>query len=377
MLLFSLKETIIMLVAAVVLDGWIGDPKRPVHPVIRIGQLISWLERKLIGSRTNVPVSTNTNEENSSYSDPPPPDGGVNKPNRTSGQPTGLTHQAAEKKETDPSQLRFKGALLACTTVGAAIIAMWGIVGIGTLIHPWIGYVFNTWFIASTLAVKGLRDAAFLVYTPLKEGRLDEARRYIGYIVGRDTEKLEEKEISRAAVETVAENTVDAFVSPLFFAFLGGAPLAMGYRAVNTLDSMVGYKNERYLHFGWFSARLDDVLNWLPARITGFLMVLSALTLRGLSVKRTIRSIQRFAGLHPSPNSGIPEAAAAGAMGIELGGINYYEGQASERARMGWPLVEINRNHIRKSVLLLYRVRMWIVGGLAGLWIMLILLGNG
>src|SRR5690606_11356227 len=136
---------------------------------------------------------------------------------------------------------------------------VWGCCQALAWVHPWLGYAAHTWLIATTIAVKGLKDAAMLVYKPLAEGDLSDARKYVGYIVGRDTDELSEAEVSRAAVETVAENTVDAFVSPIVFALLGGAPLAMLYRATNTLDSMVGYKNEKYLYFGWASARLDDV----------------------------------------------------------------------------------------------------------------------
>lgn len=324
MLFFSLQETLVMLIAAILLDACIGDPKRPVHPVIRIGQLIHWLEQR-------------------------------------------LTRKVMQR----PGQLRRRGIVLAAVTVGAVLLLLWIMLTAAQLIHPWLAYALNVWFISSTIAVKGLRDAAYQVFTPLKEGNMEEARKYVGYIVGRDTTQLDEQEISRATVETVSENTVDAFVSPIFFALLGAAPLAMAYRAVNTLDSMVGYKNEHYLHFGWFSARLDDVMNWIPARITGGLMVLSAWTIKGLSAKKAFSSIRHFASGHPSPNSGIPEAAAAGAMGIQLGGRNYYQGQVSERALMGWPEVKLSKQHIHSSVSLLYRVRISVIGGLALLWIVL------
>jgi adenosylcobinamide-phosphate synthase len=186
----------------------------------------------------------------------------------------------------------------------------------------------------------------------------------VGYIVGRTTSELEEPEITRATVETVAENMVDAVVSPLFFALLGGAPLAMLYRAANTLDSMVGYRSDKYIYFGWASARWDDVMNWLPARLTGCLLVAAAVCRRGCSGLRAARSIRQFARLHPSPNSGIPESAVAGALGIELGGVNVYHGRTSERARMGWALRERGKADIIRTVELLYTVSFLIVGGL-------------
>lgn len=202
------------------------------------------------------------------------------------------------------------------------------------------------------------------VYRPLSEGNMEEARKYTGYIVGRDTTQLDESEIVRATVETVSENTVDAFVSPIVFALLGGAPLAMLYRAVNTLDSMVGYKNEKYIRFGWASARLDDVLNVVPARLTGLLIVLWCMLHRGLSARRALHAIFTFASLHPSPNSGIPESAVAGALGIELGGLNRYGDVVSDRARMGWPLRDKSRRDIVLTVRIGYGVSYLTAGGL-------------
>lgn len=318
-----------MLAAAILLDRWIGDPRWPTHPVIWIGRLIKRLEAVL--------------------------------------------HREGASPSLPAGALRFRGAVLAATTVTASFAVLWGIVAAASAIHPWLGYAVNTWFISTTIAIKGLKDAALLVYKPLSSGNLGEARIYVGYIVGRDTDHLDEREIARAAVETVAENTVDAVVSPLFFALLGGAPLAMAYRAANTLDSMVGYKNERYLHFGWFSARLDDVLNWIPARVTGLLLVIAAWVTRGMSARRAWMSIIRFARLHPSPNSGIPEAAAAGAMGVRLGGRNRYGSVISERAGMGWPIQPLNREHIMGTVLLLYRTADLILGGVVCLWIAVII----
>jgi adenosylcobinamide-phosphate synthase len=299
-----------MLVTAILLDWWLGDPKWWIpHPVILIGKWINWLERRL---------------------------------------------RAGGKER--PVWLRIQGVVLTTTTVLLALAVTYGLVTAASWIHPWAGYAVNTWLIATTLAVKGLKQAADRVLIPLHSGDLPEARRYVGWIVGRDTEHLDEPEIIRATVETVAENTVDAFVSPIVFALLGGAPLAMLYRAANTLDSMVGYKNDKYRYFGWASARFDDLVNWLPARLTGLLLILAAAVLPGTSAPGAARSIRRFSRLHPSPNSGIPESAVAGALGIELGGVNRYFGQESERARMGWPLRPLRQADIIATVRLLYLV---------------------
>ncbi|GGG11626.1 adenosylcobinamide-phosphate synthase CbiB [Paenibacillus abyssi] len=321
MIFYSLQEILLMISAALLFDWLIGDPKRPVHPVIRIGQLIKLLEQKLYYSAA-----------------------------MGSG-----------------SKARFRGGMLTLITITLSFAAMWLTISLADVIHPWLGYALNTWFISTTIAVKGLKDAAMLVYRPLIEGRMDEARMFTGYIVGRDTDRLDASEASRATVETVAENTVDAVVSPLFYAFLGGAPLAMFYRAANTLDSMVGYKNEKYADFGFASARWDDIMNYLPARLTGLLLLICALPMRGLSSLRGWRSMVRFARLHPSPNSGIPEAAVAGALGVELGGLNYYFGRPSERARMGWPVRRLEAHDIIRTVRLLYGVSILIfAGGLLG-----------
>lgn len=197
----------------------------------------------------------------------------------------------------------------------------------------------------STIAQRGLKEAALSVYVPLQERNITEARQKLSYIVGRDTKQLEEEGIVRATVETVAENTSDGVTAPLFWALIGGAPLALVYRATNTCDSMVGYKNERYAEFGWASARFDDVLNYVPARLTAICMLLSN---RSSHSKRlnAAKIVLRNAPKHPSPNSGWGEAAVAALLGIQLGGINYYKGIRSDRAKMGEPNLPINPTHI-------------------------------
>jgi adenosylcobinamide-phosphate synthase len=320
MLIYSFQETAMMLIAAIMIDWLIGDPKWPTHPVIYIGQFIRWLEKRVQSADSN-------------------------------------------KTRNDKSE-KLRGIFLCLATVGLCCGLIWVILWICHFIHPWLGYAVNTWFISTTIAIKGLKDAGMLVYRPLQEGDLIEARIYVGYIVGRDTAGLSQQEAVRATVETVAENIVDAVVSPLFFALLGGAPLAMLYRASNTLDSMVGYKNETYLHLGWASARLDDLLNWIPARITGVLLILSTLMDSTMSTPQSWKSIRAFAHLHPSPNSGIPESAVAGALNIELGGLNYYGGVPSDRARMGWPIHMLSSEDILSTIKLLYRVSYLWVGGL-------------
>jgi|GEM_PF-13883 len=287
----------------------------------------------------------------------------------TGHQPEGVAERAAgdfvpERATENPGFVKMQGVVLTATTVLLSFGIMYGLTLFADWIHPWLGYAVTIWFIASTVAVKGLKQAAYLVREPLRRGDLEAARMYTGYIVGRNTACLDEAELTRAVVETVAENIVDAVIAPLFYAVLGGAPLAMAYRAANTLDSMVGYRNAAYRDFGWASARWDDVLNWVPARLTGALLVGVALLTPGLSAQRAARAIRRFARLHPSPNSGIPESAAAGALGIELGGLNVYGGVPSERARLGWPLRERTQRDIVLAVRMMYGVSLLAMGGL-------------
>jgi adenosylcobinamide-phosphate synthase len=212
-------------------------------------------------------------------------------------------------------------------------------------LHPVAGIMTEAVLISTTIAQKSLKQAALSVYDPLVSNDMDEARHKLSWIVGRDTEQLEESEIVRAAVETVAENTSDGITAPLFWALIGGAPLALIYRAINTCDSMVGYKNEKYLEFGWASARLDDVANWIPSRITSMCMLLSK---RPLFMTRAEawKLVRRDARKHPSPNSGWGEAAVAAILGVQLGGVNYYKGIISKRATMGDALIKLEKTHI-------------------------------
>ena len=193
------------------------------------------------------------------------------------------------------------------------------------------------------------------IYALLVKGDITAAREHVGYIVGRDTAELDEADAARAAIETVAENTVDGVIAPLFFFALGGAPLAVLYRAANTMDSMLGYKNERYLYFGRMAARVDDVLNFVPARITGILFVMAAFLL-GYDGRNALNILVRDAAGHPSPNGGHAEAPVAGALHIRLGGINYYFGERHFRAYMGDAHMDITAKHILGAIRLMYTV---------------------
>ncbi|WHY56712.1 adenosylcobinamide-phosphate synthase CbiB [Peribacillus simplex] len=221
-------------------------------------------------------------------------------------------------------------------------------------IHPLAGILWEAVVISTTIAQKGLKQAGMDVCHPLNERDFPEARLKLSYIVGRDTADLDESEIVRGTVETVAENTSDGITAPMFWAAFGGAPLAMMYRAINTCDSMVGYKNDKYGQFGWASAKLDDIVNWIPSRLTGFLMLLSSKSgHHGPGARWKI--LFNDAKKHPSPNSGWCEAGVAAILGIQLGGRNMYKGIVSDRARMGVPLVRLEAKHIPKTITIMHR----------------------
>lgn len=236
-------------------------------------------------------------------------------------------------------------------------------------IHPLAGIFWEGLLISTAIAQKSLKDAALAVYQPLQAGNLAAGREKLSYIVGRDTEKLPESEVVRGTVETVAENTSDGVTAPLFWGLFGGAVFAIAYRAINTCDSMVGYKNERYQDFGWASAKMDDVVNWIPSRLTSFLMMISARP--ALNSRRKCWSILfRDAPKHPSPNSGWCEASVAALLGVQLGGVNFYKGIISNRAKMGDPIVQLKSLHILKAILIMQRssflfLLLLLLGGLA------------
>jgi len=197
------------------------------------------------------------------------------------------------------------------------------------------------------------------VKRPLKDGDIHAARGALSMVVGRDTAGLDSKDVARGAVETVAENTSDGVVAPLFYMALGGVPLAMAYKAINTMDSMVGYRTEKYRDFGWAAARLDDLANFIPARLAALFMVASSALLQAaypdrFSAKRSWTVFLRDGKKHTSPNSGRPEAAAAGSLGVRLGGENSYFGKTSVKPYIGEPLRELGPDAITDCVRLMY-----------------------
>ena len=289
------------------LDLWLGDPPNWPHPVRWIGTSISKVQQ-YIRSRCQTEAS-----------------------------------------------LKWGGLGLWCIIVVGTYVITWGIITLLALWSFWLSFIGQCLLAYSILATKCLKDSAMQVYQSLATNTLEDSRVQLSYIVGRDTSSLDESQITRAVVETVAENTVDGIVAPLFYMFIGGVPLAMAYKAVNTLDSMVGYKTPKYLAIGYFSAKLDDVFNYIPARISWLLFAIAAYLLK-LNAKAALVIGWRDRYQHKSPNCGWSEASVAGALGIRLGGPNYYFGKLVDKPWLGDDVRGIEQQDIKVTIALMYRV---------------------
>ena len=289
--------------AGYVLDLFTGDPAGRFHPVCLIGGLVSALERKL-------------------------------------------------NRRTDPDRRKQRrGVFLTVTVIFITGLVTAGILAASLLPGGRTGrfayLVLSSILCDSTLAVRDLQKESMQVASALGRG-LPDARKALSRIVGRDTEDLDEAAVVRAAVETVAENTTDGVVSPLFYLFIGGPAAAMVYKAVNTMDSMIGYKNERYLYFGKAAAKLDDVLNFIPARIAALLWIAAA-GLCGEDMRGAWRIWRRDRLKHESPNSAQTESACAGSLQTALAGDAYYFGQLKKKPVIGDPVREITTDDIRRA----------------------------
>lgn len=255
-----------------------------------------------------------------------------------------------EKTLNKGRQAFRNGFILIGSLVPLVFLVVFGLVAGAYYIHPFVGIGVEALLIASGLAQKSLKVAAEEVYQPLINDDLEKAREKLSWVVGRDTAHLQESEITRGVVETVSENTSDGITAPLFWAFLLGAPGLWLYKAVNTCDSMVGYKNEKFEYFGFASARLDDLLNFIPSRLTGFLILLLTKNKQNMTLGERLKLWFTDAPKHPSPNSGWLEAATAIQLGIQLGGVNSYNGVSSYRAEMGKPIHKLEALHIKEAV---------------------------
>ena len=248
--------------------------------------------------------------------------------------------------------LKIGGFFLWFVTVGTTFAVTYLVMRLARF-NTVVYVIINSIVIYTTLATKCLKDEAKKIYEVLKTGDLQKSRTQLSYIVGRDTANLDEKEIIRATVETVAENTVDGLIAPLFYAFIGGAPLAMAYKAINTLDSSVGYKNEKYLHIGFASAKIDDIANFIPSRIAVILFTIGNFFLRN-DYKNCFKMAIRDRKNHKSPNCAFSEGAVAGALGIQLGGTNVYFGETVYKPTIGDKTREIEVEDIARTNKILY-----------------------
>ncbi len=300
------------LLAGFLLDCIVGDPHCLPHPVRFMGSLISFLERRL-------------------------------------------------NKASDPAKIqRLKGFILVFCLISVTFLLSYGLIFVSRLIHPFLSFFFESLMCWNCIAAKSLYSESMKVCRELKKNDLNEARKAVSMIVGRDTDVLDEKGVAKAAVETVAENTSDGVVAPVFFIALFGASGGMVYKAINTMDSMIAYKNERFKNFGFCAARLDDAANLIPARFSAILMVLSALILAVFPFKQRFRPVNavkiffRDRYKHASPNSAQTESVVAGALGLQLAGDTVYEGKVEKKDFIGDALREVEAKDIFRSNLLMY-----------------------
>ena len=297
--------TSIILISAYLLDLILGDPQWFPHPVRLIGRFIVWLENLFRGL---VPSALG---------------------------------------------LKVSGIFLASIICGSTFFITFFLIHWAENFSGYAGLACSIFLGYTALATRDLHVETRKVLQALAGGDVPRAREELSFLVGRDTAHLDEPEILRALVETIAENTSDGVIAPLFYLALGGPPLALTYKAINTLDSMVGYKNECYRNLGWASAKLDDAANFIPARLSGLIIVLSSFLLRR-PWKNSLGILWRDRSKHESPNSAWPEAAMAGALGVQLGGLNYYFAQPSLKPLLGDPQKEISRADVRESWKILY-----------------------
>lgn len=246
------------------------------------------------------------------------------------------------------SHEKTAGLFLAAFVPLSTFVFIWFLCELAAQIHPALKTVLTVYFIYSAIAVEDLKNEARRVYAALLNGKLEAARKNLSRIVGRDTESLCEEEVVRGTVETVAESFVDGIWSPLFYAALGGAPLALAYKAVNTLDSLVGHRTPRYREFGFFSAKLDEILNWIPARLTLFLIPAGTFLTNGRFLE-AMRAGWICGAVTTRQNSAIPEAAFAGALGIQLGGVNFYQGERVVMPKLGYSMKHLEVADVRAA----------------------------
>ncbi|WP_026523864.1 adenosylcobinamide-phosphate synthase CbiB [Butyrivibrio sp. MB2005] len=293
------------------LDQIIGDPWNIPHPIRLIGNLISFLDKSLLG-------------------------------------------KTEEKKRNNRSEF-VRGVFLCIIVTVLTVVVTLGLMRGAYAIHPYVGIALEAVLTCYILAAKSLRVESMKVYYALRDKTIEDARYAVSMIVGRDTANLDEKGIERAVVETIAENTSDGVIAPLIYTFIGGPVLGFLYKSINTMDSMVGYHNDRYEYFGRAAAKLDDVVNYIPARISALLMILGAfLGGKSFSGKDAFRIFKRDRYNHKSPNSAQTESASAGALSLQLAGDAYYFGKLVKKPFIGDPVREIELDDIKRACTLMY-----------------------
>ncbi len=245
------------------------------------------------------------------------------------------------------------GIILTVMVVSISMVIPLVIILMAKSINTYLALTVETFMCYQILATKSLKVESMKVYDELAKNDLPSARKAVSMIVGRDTKDLTFSGVAKAAVETVAENTSDGIIAPMIFIAIGGAPMGFFYKAINTMDSMVGYKNEKYMNFGRFAAKLDDVVNYLPARISAYQMILSSFFLR-YDYKNAFKIYKRDRYNHASPNSAQTESVCAGALDVQLAGNAYYFGKLYEKPTIGDDIREINYDDIKKANRLLY-----------------------
>lgn len=300
------------MLAGFLMDLLLGDPYWLPHPIRLIGNWISFLEKRLLGSKT-------------------------------------------EEKHTTPEQEQRRGMLLVLAVLSSTVFVTAVLLLGAYRLHPYLGAVIESIMTYQILATKCLKVESMKVYQELKKGDIAASRKAVSMIVGRDTECLDETGVAKAAIETVAENTSDGVIAPMIFTAIGGPILGFFYKAVNTMDSMVGYKNDRYLYFGRTAAKLDDIVNYIPARISALLMVVSCFFCgKEFDGKRAWYIFKRDRYNHASPNSAQTEAVCAGALGIRLAGNASYFGKIVEKPYIGDAERAVETEDIKRANRLLY-----------------------
>ncbi len=298
--------TLAAIVAGFILDLLFGDPHWLPHPICLIGNLIGFLERNL--RRLLAPGKT---------------------------------------------ALLIGGALMVIIVLAVTFAVPYAVLALAAGVSPWLRFALETIMCYQIFATKCLRDESMKVYTALAAGDLADARVKLSWIVGRDTQNLDAAEVTKGAVETVAENTADGIIAPMLYMFIGGAPLAFLYKGINTMDSMVGYKNDKFLYFGRCAAKLDDLANLIPARITGLVMIVASYFLN-LNARGAWKIFWRDRYNHLSPNSAMTESVTAGALDIQLGGDHFYFGKLVHKDTIGDDIRPVRPDDIIAANNLLY-----------------------